>query len=675
LIFTLLSVRINYAQYSIPWSSTVNVTFGKGSLNPAPPLSTGYTEYTYTTEACPPVGSYTILNKQLCPQLSSFVDAGHIYLGPKALPGDDSGYVMMVRHMASDKPKILFADTVNNLCSTSYLFWAGIMNVSTSTCIYPNFTLSAETLSGQVLGSFQTGDIGGANDKWAWYPGFYDAFKRPEFTFYGGVFDLPPGITDIIVKIIANTSTQNYCDYTCIVDNILLNPVGPEIKIYPRGNPDAWVTGSCFDGKKPVELTGTVGSYYHNFGNSGYTNSAFINSAYQWQQSTDNGYTWSDIPGANDINLSYNFYIADTFFVRLRVSEAANIDNAHCSVLSNIVRVEVDGFPGDFNVTSNSPVCTDGDVIFNLEGGASYSMTGPNGFYDNSAFPHIYNPTYNDTGWYYASLFTFGGCEVKDSAHVLVIGPDLKTGPDQSICYGETVQLSASGGETYSWSPATGLSATKVSRPYATPLATTKYQVNVSDQSGCGAQAYVTVNLKNGPLKAQISGPAIVCPDDIALFKDSSLGNIVSWRWSFGNGSTSNSNNPPPQVYNGFVSQVHIPVSLTVTDSVGCSSTSAMTVKAVGNCHIEVPSAFTPNGDGKNDYLYPLNAYNTINLLFRIYNRNGQLIFETKDWTRKWDGTVNGNLQSMSTYVWTLEYTDIKTGEHVYKKGTAVLIQ
>ncbi len=675
MIITLLSARINYAQFSIPWSSTVNITFGKGSINPGPPLSTGYTEYTYTTDSCPPTGSYTILNKQLCPDLTSFSDAGHIYLGPLALPGDDSGYVMVMRHVAADKPKILFADTVNNLCSTSYLFWAGIMNVSGSTCIYPNFTLSAETLSGQVIGSFQTGDIGGASDKWAWYPGFYDASKKPKFTYYGGVFDLPAGISDIIVKIIANASTHYNCYYTCIVDNIFLTPVGPEIKIHSPNNPDGWVTASCFDGKKPLEVTGTVGSSYHNFGSNGYTNATFINPAYQWQQSTDNGYTWSDIPGAKSINLSHTFYIPDTFFVRLRVSEAANINNPNCSVLSNIVRVEVDNSPSGFNVTSNSPACTDGDLVFTLQGGASYNMTGPNGFFDNSAFPHIYHPTYKDTGWYYASIFTFGGCEAKDSTYAVVIGPDLKTGPDQSICYGETVRLSASGGQTYSWSPTTGLSATNISSPYATPLTTTKYQVKVTDQSGCGAQAYVTVNLKNGLLKAHISGPAIVCPDDMALFKDSSLGNIISWRWSFGNGNTSNSDNPPPQEYNGFVNPVQIPVSLTVTDSVGCTSTSTITIKAVGNCRIEVPSGFTPNRDGKNDYLYPLNAYNAIHLLFRIYNRNGQLLFETKDWTRKWDGTVNGKLQSVDTYVWTLEYTDIKTGERVHKKGTTVLIK
>ena len=51
--------------------------------------------------------------------------------------------------------------------------------------------------------------------------------------------------------------------------------------------------------------------------------------------------------------------------------------------------------------------------------------------------------------------------------------------------------------------------------------------------------------------------------------------------------------------------------------------------------YIAGPSAFTPNNDGLNDYLYPLNAYKATNLLFKVYNRFGKLVFETKDCTKK----------------------------------------
>ena len=83
----------------------------------------------------------------------------------------------------------------------------------------------------------------------------------------------------------------------------------------------------------------------------------------------------------------------------------------------------------------------------------------------------------------------------------------------------------------------------------------------------------------------------------------------------------------------------------------------------------------TPNGDGFNDYLYPLNAYKADNLEYNVYNRFGQLVFHTTDWTHKWDGTISGKPQSTGTYVWTLRYTNHDTGKKVFLKGTSVLIR
>ena len=98
-------------------------------------------------------------------------------------------------------------------------------------------------------------------------------------------------------------------------------------------------------------------------------------------------------------------------------------------------------------------------------------------------------------------------------------------------------------------------------------------------------------------------------------------------------------------------------------------------IKVLYNCYIAVPSAFTPNGDGLNDYLYPLNAYKADNLEFRVFNRWGQLVFETKDWTKKWDGKITGNPQAPGTYVWMLRYINRDTGKLFSEKGTTVLIR
>ncbi len=98
-------------------------------------------------------------------------------------------------------------------------------------------------------------------------------------------------------------------------------------------------------------------------------------------------------------------------------------------------------------------------------------------------------------------------------------------------------------------------------------------------------------------------------------------------------------------------------------------------LKVLKSCYIAVPNAFTPNGDGLNDFLYPLNAYKADNLEFKVYNRLGQLVFSTTDWTVKWDGTINGQPQDTGIFVWTLQYTNRDTGKHVFMKGSTVLIR
>ncbi len=168
-----------------------------------------------------------------------------------------------------------------------------------------------------------------------------------------------------------------------------------------------------------------------------------------------------------------------------------------------------------------------------------------------------------------------------------------------------------------------------------------------------------------------------LCPEDMAVYSDSSIGKIVSWYWIFGDGTTSTQQNPPPKKYAAIAERDgrYYPVALIVKNDINCFDTSQIKIRVLYNCYIDVPTAFTPNGDGLNDYLYPLNAYKAESLEFRIYNRYGQMVFETADWTKKWDGKINGKPQASGTYVWMLSYTDQETGKNIFLKGTSVLIR
>jgi gliding motility-associated-like protein len=88
-----------------------------------------------------------------------------------------------------------------------------------------------------------------------------------------------------------------------------------------------------------------------------------------------------------------------------------------------------------------------------------------------------------------------------------------------------------------------------------------------------------------------------------------------------------------------------------------------------------VPNAFTPNNDSNNDFLRPLNAIKADQLVFKVFNRWGQLVYQTSDWKKGWNGTLNGVPQSAGIYAWMLQYVDRDSGEKRMMRGTAALIR
>lgn len=193
----------------------------------------------------------------------------------------------------------------------------------------------------------------------------------------------------------------------------------------------------------------------------------------------------------------------------------------------------------------------------------------------------------------------------------------------------------------------------------------------------CSDTATVNIVFDNF-FKADFEITNLVCPNELATIKNNSVGKVITnYNWILGNGATSSLKNPAPQSYNnmdaGTVAKT--PVILIVKNSYGCYDTAVKYIQVVNNCFIAVPNAFTPNGDGLNDYLYPLNAYKAINLQFSVYNRFGQRVFYTTDWTQKWDGSFKGRPADMGTYVWILTYTHADTNRKVSQKGTSILIR
>ena len=637
--------------------------FGFGNPDPATmgsPLPAGKTFFPFDNSVCPAPGKYTILRSV---PVSNCFNTPWIGLSHDNNVSVDYGMMMLVNVNSHATDRTVYVDTVNQtMCGGGwYRFSASLINLDLidgpamcpSGPDYPVFELRVEDGSGNVIMKDTTSPL----VSYAVPP-----FMGYKFGEQGFNFIMPAGINKMIFKVTL-LSHRCECAEDFAIDDIQLRPLGPDADIIFDNEPYTVVKSVCFQQNRTISLTGTVENYY-------------TNTALQWQQSNDKGATWTDIPGATSLNYSRVCSVADTFFFRLTAGEAVNISNRNCRVASNVLRLEVDDIPSGYIITNNSPVCAGQDLKFNVTGGASYIWTGPNGFYDNIPFPHIFFSSLADSGWYYVDVFSLGGCQKRDSTHATVIGTDVHARPDTAICKGDYVKLEASQGASYSWSPSTGLSVTNVRTPIARPQVTTMYTVEVTDNAGCSDTAHVEVRLLNKvELKAIISGTEYLCRVyDSASFKDISAGNVSTRSWNFGNGQTAATVEPPVQYYSIQPNDDNYIIRLAIADTSGCRDTAYHIVNVLDNCYIAVPTAFTPNGDGLNDYLYPVNAYKATNLSFKIFTRNGQVVFESKHWSAKWDGTVKGIKQASGVYVWMLDYID-PSGKRISLKGTSALIR
>ncbi|MBK7678348.1 MAG: gliding motility-associated C-terminal domain-containing protein [Chitinophagaceae bacterium] len=253
----------------------------------------------------------------------------------------------------------------------------------------------------------------------------------------------------------------------------------------------------------------------------------------------------------------------------------------------------------------------------------------------------------------------------------------LFTQSNATACSQQTVSFWHDGNNnttSWNWNFGNGTSS-NLQNPVVN-FAAGQYTVRLIVTNGiCTDTSFQQVQI-NSQFNAAFNAPDIICPGDILELENTSTGSIDRWQWSFGNGAASSQQTPAGIQYleNGRENWYTIRLIASNT-TLGCNDTATHVVKVLNNCFIAVPSAFTPNGDGKNDFLYPLNAVKANNLEFKVYNRMGQLVFITKDWTKKWDGKINGLLQDTGIYAWLLSYTHADTGEIVFQKGTTLLLR
>jgi len=216
-----------------------------------------------------------------------------------------------------------------------------------------------------------------------------------------------------------------------------------------------------------------------------------------------------------------------------------------------------------------------------------------------------------------------------------------------TICLGETIELTATGGILYEWSPTDGLDDPFAQTVQATPESTTTYVVTVTDGNNCS-------NIAESDILV-FQPPPSISEDTILRISDSDiaglyLGERYTYQWS-----------PDIDVECDTCAITTLrPLEdrtyvLTISDTLGCFSIeSYFTYEILEVASVVVPDAFSPNGDGVNDVVY-VEGWGIEELIsFKIYNRWGELIFESNDKEVGWDGTYKGEVQAPDSYAYVI---------------------
>ncbi len=112
---------------------------------------------------------------------------------------------------------------------------------------------------------------------------------------------------------------------------------------------------------------------------------------------------------------------------------------------------------------------------------------------------------------------------------------------------------------------------------------------------------------------------------------------------------------------------------LAVYNNFGCIDTSCQAISIVINSLVDVPNAFSPNGDGINDKIF-VRGYGIAKMTWVIYNRWGKVVYQGTDPAEGWDGKYNGRLQPQEVYHYTL-VVEFSSKGRTTKKGDITLLR
>ena len=567
--------------------------FGSGAANVPfidPQIAPGYI---YQRVPPPDDGFYTITNNTTF--WGSFAQN---WDNIKDNSSDPNGYMMVVN--ASFEPGIFYEKEVNGLCeNTLYVVSADVYNLVNE--IRPNISFQ---LDGVTL--YESGNV---------------PYNRMWNT-YGFTFSTQPNQTSVTLTIRNNAPGGQGNDLA--LDNITFRPCGPEALILPTE-----IENICEDGS-PIDLEATV------------LGDQYTTPVFQWQQSFDEGLTWSDIPGATDQVYTHTQLSAGFYYYRYQLAnDPLNLLNSKCRVISNVKIVNV--VPKFYTIVDT--ICT----------GLSFALGETN---------------YEDSGIYQDSLLSSLGCDsivtlnltvVPDSGIELLLDitdPSCFDGNDGSINVNEVNQaampyvIAVNGVENSD-------------NGSLVDLQSGDYTYLITDRFGCQLETTATL-INPDPFNVDIGiDQTIELGDDLVVNPIYSFP-PASIQW--GSGPVIDCNGDC-DLLTLLVTESQL-LTFTATSLNGCITMDTINVIVDPVRKVYFPNAFSPNKDGINETFTIFGQPGNVERIedLKIYDRWGNLLFQRDDFSPNqvelgWDGTDGArNVEAgVYTYAVRIRFADNQT--------------
>ena len=380
-------------------------------------------------------------------------------------------------------------------------------------------------------------------------------------------------------------------------------------------------------------------------------------------------YLWSFSNGTNASGSSATttFNSAGTQTVRLVVSTNNGCrDTAYRNITVNPSPV--------VTATGGRLICQGEAVQLNATGALTYTWTNAGTLSCNTC-PNPLSLTPSSATYEVTGVNSYG-CIGRDTVQVRIAQPfNIEISGNDTVCLGESIQLSASGADYYRWTPAAFLDNAQIQNPVATPVSRTSFRVIGFDSAGCfNDTAYINIAVGKVPTVSLGPDKVVAAGTMYPLVSTVTNGPITKYQWTSGSGvSCDNCVEPMAHI------KYDIAYSVKVTNTMGCTASDTIRFKVFcEQSQVYIPNLFTPDGDGVNDVLMVRGKGIKSVKNFRIFNRWGEIVFEKANFepnikSHGWDGTIRGQKAPPDVYVYTCEVMCENDVPFTYKGNVAII--